>query len=50
MPFNMFEVDMSSLNVSLKKVAKDVMARDEIEPPTQDFSGPRLVGPDYKAP
>ena len=39
MPFNMFEVDMSSLNISLKKIAKDVVARDGIEPPTQAFSG-----------
>ena len=39
MPFNMFGVDMSSLNISLKKVAKDMVARDGIEPPTQAFSG-----------
>ena len=51
MPFNMFEVDMSSLNnISLKKAAKDVMARDGIESPTQAFSKLRLVGPDYKIP
>ena len=50
MPFNMFEVDMSSLNISLKKVAKDVVARDGIEPPTQAFSGLWLVEPDYIAP
>ena len=46
----MFEVDMSSSNISLKKVAKDVVARDGIEPLTQAFSALRLVGPDYKVP
>ena len=50
MPFNMFEVDMSSLNISLKKIAKDMVARDGIEPPTQAFSGLWLLEPVYFAP
>jgi len=50
MPFNMFEVDMSSLNISLKKVAKDIVTRDGIEPPTQAFSGLCHVRLGYKAP
>ncbi len=31
MTFNMFEIDMSSLNISLKKVAKDVVVSDKID-------------------
>ena len=45
----MFEVDMSSLNISLKKIAKDMVARDGIEPPTQAFSGLWLLEPVYIA-
>ena len=39
MPFNMFEIDMSSLNISLKKVAKDGVASGQI-----DLSGLALWG------